>query len=566
MYPPTIADDHGSRAERTVFRKLKSETPETWVALHSVGLIRHATKPWAEIDFVVVTESGILCLEVKGGRLVHRDGDWFQNDHRLKESPFAQAGGGASALFEYLADRVPDVRRSFVGHGVIFPESRFRHQLPSVEPEMVFDDSDLARPMSAYIGRLVEYWTKAIRQKRGRPPRGLGRAVRSRIVHEIAGDFELVPSLHARLLDVDTELVRLTAQQRMIVGGLAEEPRVVVRGSAGTGKTLLARDEATRLERQGLRTLFICFGSRLAKHVRPLLEPFGVTTAHLHGLMRELIEEAELEGHLPKVEARDLFEVHYPEVALDAVGELGRFGCFDALVIDEGQDLLKPPYVLLFDALLEGELADGTWRLFHDPNQDIFHGGRSPELERLELLAARYRLTQNCRNTREIAMATTILSGVQLSETLVAEGPEVAEAWFADPRAEEKAVLEKLREWIDSGVAPGSITVLSPRKLDRSVLGRIEPSRLPRPVVDVSHSDSVGADRIQFSTVAGFKGLESDAVLLTGFEDLTTPEAMSLLYVGASRARALLGLVLDERCREAYLERAKETVGRLLDV
>ena len=37
MYPPTIADDHGSRAERTVFRKLKDETPDSWIALHSVG-------------------------------------------------------------------------------------------------------------------------------------------------------------------------------------------------------------------------------------------------------------------------------------------------------------------------------------------------------------------------------------------------------------------------------------------------------------------------------------------------------------------------------------------------
>ncbi len=64
--------------------------------------------------------------------------------------------------------------------------------------------------------------------------------------------------------------------------------------------------------------------------------------------------------------------------------------------------------------------------------------------------------------------------------------------------------------------------------------------------------------------MAGFKGLESEAVLLTGFDDLSDPATLSLLYVGASRARALLGLVLDERCREAYVERAKDVVERLV--
>jgi hypothetical protein len=566
MYPPTIADDHGSRAERTVFRKLRDETPGTWVALHSVGLVNHATKPWAEVDFVILTDAGVMCLEVKGGTIAHRDGDWYQNDNRLKQSPFAQAGGGASALYDYLADRVPEIRRSFVGHGVLFPESRFRQGLPSADPAMIFDDSDLARPISAYITRLTEYWTNSIRSKRGHVPDGLSRAARSNVVHELAPDFELVPSLRSRLLDVDEELVRLTAQQRVIVAGLVDEPRVVIRGGAGTGKTLLACDEAVRLAGQGKRTLFVCYGSRLAMHVRPLLEPAGVATAHLHGLMRDFVEEAGLRSQLPDVDARDLFDVYYPEIALDALARLGRFGSFDALVVDEAQDLLKPPFVLFLDALLEKELTGGTWRLFHDPNQDIFRGGRSDELERLEQRATCYRLTQNCRNTREIAMATSILSGVPVSETLVAEGPEVVEDWFDDLKTEEKSVVKLLRDWVDRGVAPRAITVLSPRRLDTSVLARIDTKRLPKAVVDISHADAPEDERIRFSTIAGFKGLESDAVLLTGFDDLADPEALSLLYVGASRARALLGLVLPESCREIYVERAKDLVGRLVEV
>jgi hypothetical protein len=555
MFPPAIADDHGSRAERIVFRKLKEETPDSWCALHSVGLLGHATKPWAEIDFVLVTDSCLLCLEVKGGTLAHRHGEWFQNERRLKQSPFAQAGGGASALYGYLTERVPAVRKSFVGHGVLFPESTFHEALPSSDEHLVYDDSDRAQPISEWVERLISHWRESIRLKRGREPEGLETGIRSKIVHALAPDFELVPSLRARLQEVDEELIRLTEQQTQILRGLIDEPRVLVRGGAGTGKTLLACDEAT---------LYVCYGSRLAAYVRPLLEPHGVTVTHLHGLMKEIIEEAGLKERLPAVEPRDLFDVHYPEVALDGLALLDRFGTYDALVADEAQDLLRPSSVLFLDAVLAGELPHGSWRLFHDPNQEIFQGAPA-ELDRLESLAACYRLTQNCRNTREIAMATSILSGVACSETLVAKGPEVIEHWYTDGRTEERAVLRQLREWVGGGISPESITVLTPKSFEHSLLARVESRALPRRVVDISHSDSVDPNSLRFSTIAGFKGLESDAVLLTGFDDLSDSRTLSLLYVGASRARGLLALVLPESCREVYIERARDIVGRLLE-
>jgi Nuclease-related domain/AAA domain len=565
MLPSTIADDHGSRAERTVFRKLKQETPDTWVALHSVGLINHASKPWAEVDFVVITNDGVLCLEVKGGMVVHREGDWYQNERRMKESPFAQAGGGASALYDYLSTRVEAVRHSFVGHGVLFPDATFMHDLPAVDRKMVFDDRDLPRPMAEYMDRLTRFWQLSLERRRGHRPGGLDRAARSLIVHELAPDFELVPSLRGCLHDVEEELIRLTEQQKELLDGLVETPRVLVRGGAGTGKTLIACAEAARLAESGRHTFLLCYSSRLAAHLRPLLSASGVRVVHLHGLMSELIDEAGLRARLPAVDARDLFDIHYPELAIEALEQLGRFGTVAAVVVDEAQDMLKPFHVLFLDALLAGELKGGTWRLFHDPNQDIFLGGPPAELERLEAVAACYRLTRNCRNTREVAMATSILSGVPVSETLVVDGPDVTEHWYTDTRTQQKLLLTQLRNWVEGGMTPGAITVLAPMRFDKSPLSTIDVARLPRPLVDVSHAESSDPDKIRFSTVAGFKGLESEAILLTGFNSLTEPTTLSLLYVGASRARVLLSLVLDEQCRDAYVERARDVVERLIE-
>lgn len=45
--------------------------------LHSLGLPKHQSKIYGEIDFVVVCDRGVACLEIKGGRVECRDGNGF---------------------------------------------------------------------------------------------------------------------------------------------------------------------------------------------------------------------------------------------------------------------------------------------------------------------------------------------------------------------------------------------------------------------------------------------------------------------------------------------------------
>ena len=74
--PSKFSSDN--RGERQVFAALEGLFPgKTYYALHSVGLAGHRSKRQGEADFVLVTDFGIFCLEVKSGR-VHRtpDGIW----------------------------------------------------------------------------------------------------------------------------------------------------------------------------------------------------------------------------------------------------------------------------------------------------------------------------------------------------------------------------------------------------------------------------------------------------------------------------------------------------------
>ena len=103
MVPDRPSEHCRSDAERRTFARIRDGLDGNWTCLHSLGLVSHHRKPWAEIDFVLVGPAGIICLEVKGGEISRRAGVWWQRsadgtEHPLKESPFEQVGSASSAL------------------------------------------------------------------------------------------------------------------------------------------------------------------------------------------------------------------------------------------------------------------------------------------------------------------------------------------------------------------------------------------------------------------------------------------------------------------------------------
>ena len=115
---------------------------------------------------------------------------------------------------------------------------------PPVRRRFAFDDDDLARPMQSYVDGLNDYWR---RRKDNGTGSQFGSTMRDRIVAALAPDFDLVSTMRSRIRGITHELVRLTAAQREILDGFMTEPRLVIRGGAGTGKTVLAVSEAERL-------------------------------------------------------------------------------------------------------------------------------------------------------------------------------------------------------------------------------------------------------------------------------------------------------------------------------
>jgi hypothetical protein len=568
MCPGTVSEHTESQAEVELFGVIQRELSDNWVALHSLGLAIHARKPWAEADFVLVGPTGVFVLEVKGGRIRRRDGQWIfttrhgRDSEPKSEGPFDQAGGAAAALRHYLVDRIPALRGVVVGYGVATPDMTFSVTGPDIIPDLVYDAADVGTSFEHYVTRLSEYWRRRIAELKGSQPNGLDDRMRHQVLELLRGDFDGRLSLRSRTQLVGKEIIRLTNEQFRVLDGLAENPRAIISGSAGTGKTLLAVEEALRSARRGDRVLLLCFNRALAANLRAAAAHPLVTVTSLHAYLADVVRRSGLEGEIPSVADSERLELFFPDVAFRAIVDDLVPDEFDVAIVDEAQDILLPRYLDVLDAVIVGGLSNGSWRIFYDPRQDLFQGLAPLGLKRLRTHAATYSLTVNCRNTRPIAVATGLLCGFMPIETLAIEGDAVETRWYREREDELRMLARDINRVLSAGMKPGDVMILGRRRLENSVLSR-GLAGVAYPVADFAVPRAEA--RIAYATVQSFKGLEADIVFIVDVDDLVAADAVAELYVGASRARTALFVYLAESCREDYDARAAELGLRIAE-
>lgn len=168
---------------------------------------------------------------------------------------------------------------------------------------------------------------------------------------------------------------------------------------AGSGKTLIAAEKARRLAAQRFDVLFTCFNRPLAEFLTATIGRLDrVTVSTFHRLSERLGQEAGLIGPSP---AHDqAYFDGLPDV-LDRALALLPMTRFDAIVVDEGQDLDQEWWLPLLDLLRDRER--GVVYVFGDANQDLYHAREPDELGVvMPETPSVYYLNENRRSTRAI--------------------------------------------------------------------------------------------------------------------------------------------------------------------
>jgi hypothetical protein len=585
MIPPHWHDTT-PRSEQRVFSLLQND-PQTddWVVLHSLNIKQSGTRPYGEVDFVVlIPGAGVFCLEVKGGRVACKDGAWTTTDASgatfpLKRSPFSQAQGGMHEVRRSLEERLaraPDFYKVPFGYAVIFTDVEAPPPDIGTEPWEVIDHHSLTTGLAGHLLRAAKHQRARhhLQSSPAEPQSPLLRKMRD----ALRPDFDMIVARGTVVSDSERRLLRLTEEQYQLLDLLGGNARCLFEGAAGTGKTLLALEFARRCARSGDRVLLICFnrllGDWFANEIRVTATGMDVTAGRFYKCLRAAIVASAIAGEFQAAEQQsqdsELFDTLYPlygQLALEASDNR-----FDVIVMDEAQDLVRPPVLDLLDVWLKGGLRDGRWAFFGDFHRQAIYGNGCPEDVHQLISAkcgfyARASLKQNCRNTRRIGEETALLSGFEAPPYRMGQvdGAPVDYLDYTDGESQVSA-LEKVlsRLATEPGIAPDDVVILSRHRLEQSAAGKLVDSALFR--IRSAEQSAPKDGRIptfRFATAQAFKGMESKVVVLCDVERIDGDDDHSLLYVAMSRARSLLTVLLHVRTKAAVREAFRKRMSDL---
>ncbi len=542
---PRWADD-ASPAERSLWRwavELLDDRvlvlPQVAMTVGSGGRTREA-----EADLVLVDPAhGVTVVEVKGGTLSYdaRRAAWRRREagaavirdpvqqvkrtRAIVEAALRGGGVDTSTLSLRWAVATPDCRLDAPGEPVL-AEAQLWDALAADQLEQLYRRT---------CGSLSQ----------GEQPIGDDQA--QRIADLLRGrSREGRPTL-ATAIDAHEATIRVhTESHRNVLRRFATNPHVLVRGAAGTGKTVLALEAAVQFASLGQRVLLGCWNVMLAHWLRSALraeleaigspaadevtsDPTGrVVVSHLVDLARRGTDQQPDD---------DLTTWYHETLPMQLTpGTCG--GEFDVVVLDEAQDLSE-----LWVLAVAGLVAkDGRWYAFADGQQDLFQADAAlPDFLEIE-----HELRENFRNSRSIAAFAADFGDVEL-DCVTGDGPDV------------RFVPVDSDEVVDQ-------TEVVARRLQREE--RVHDSDLA--VLWLFHNPHRGAtDRLAKAALAGervatnsasFKGMERPVVVLGLDIDPTkadrSDEVRRAIYTAATRARSMLVVVGDPADAEAIGLRA----------
>ena len=371
----------------------------------------------------------------------------------------------------------------------------------------------------------------------------------------------------------------------------AESPNVANVANVGT-----ASNGDNGITDDGSDVLFLCYNKALTIYVRELLgrrplQRGTITVLSWEELADQVLADCEIPNSPPdpatasSESMRAYYEQEMPGLLMTCATEAAlrfRLRLFDALVVDEAQDhdtrlpdTIGAPadtcgWWTLYTAMLnEGNAA--RMALFYDcPQRPPFrdHGAFDPQALAATLTQPAFvRLPAAVRYTRQIFDYLRSLQGEGTDDLIASfgsarmlpEGPPVETVHYTtDDASDAIRVLEALlKRWRDSGLCePHDVLILHVRKdLAATPLGGCT-RLLNLPLVETSaaevESQSTGNSKpaIRHTTIHKAKGLDARGVVLVGlhpFEELNTASFRHTFFMGASRAKQLLGIVIAKQ-------------------
>lgn len=549
-----------NNAERIVMNQLKKNLSNDFYLLNnrSFQMFVNGKLRDFEIDFLLLSrKTGIMTIEVKGYN--KHDNSWFKTDEsgniRFNKDPFQQAGNNCYEFAKYLSNEyfqgipLENLKLSYCW-SVIFPLDNFDgiknlHKNCLVKKDLNSNLQQtlvkLAGPTDGKNNDIEKLW-KRLSQK-----------------IECDSDYRLFVDMY------NERLVNQSEQQFKI---FKKFDRGLIRGRPGTGKTILAIQKAKQLAEKGHRVLLVCHNRALGKYLKHNLLGFNEMSANniKAEVWCDFMDETLMSMRDEVAVFSSNKDYHYyhfelPDRFIERIDDLEWRPT--AIVVDEGQNFSKKPYIAL-QKYLDGD-QNNPFLVFYDPGQDLYQGKVTERASKIfldefkenESLNESYRLSKNIVDYLEKKFPDIDI--MTFNEKLEKHLSEAREFSYENEKDQFLIVEKIIKELKEKKFGGKNIVILSYKSSTNERLYwrdfNIESMKtIYGPDENKIFSD-VKDDEILVYSIGKFIGLEADAVIMVDmptkdsvFSDPDSEEARRFI-LGATRAKLYLYCLFKESDR-----------------
>jgi Nuclease-related domain/UvrD-like helicase C-terminal domain/Uncharacterized conserved protein (DUF2075) len=552
MYPDYCVTD--SPGERKLFTFLR-ESPKTegWVVLHSLHIARHISKTKGEADFVVLVPNlGIVIIEVKSHQEIRiKQGSWyFGRDNLPHESPFKQGETAMYSIRKHLVqsnpifNRIPFLNVSWFTE-IDFPKSS-QMEYHDWQVLNIEDLDDVAGSLLNAIKKGIKHLGAklGVSNLNGTALNGTMIEAATQLLRP---DFEYAISEKIFRSERRKELLKFAEDQYIALDIALDNRAAIIKGAAGTGKSVLAVELARRFQMQNKKVALFCFNKFLSVELAGQLRDTHVLVSTIDSFALRLARESNIP--LPPNNIEALKSLNLKDLKISTEDK------FDVIIIDEAQDLLNNAFYPILDETVLDGLGNGCWYAFGDLDaQKIYDQSDSIAFVKSKIGDVPiFTLTRNCRNVIQIG---------HFAEGLLPTKPK----WNSFRRNEshpnpqlikidqDQDMTPLLDEVIDSckkmGFSYDDIVILSPLEISEPQNIFAESKFAPKFVLGARKSG-----QISFTSISKFKGLESPCIILLDLELLKSwSNKDDLLYVALTRATDRLVILANHLAHDFMIK------------
>lgn len=559
-YSKTFLTNQGELwCDHDLYMELNAHT-DYWVGLHSFLLNQQAHASRGECDFVIFHKLGIIVLEVKASEIKYENGSFWQKEKgefKERKNFFIQAEENAKRIIELLkAKGIHDV---MVISGCLFPESIIKSSHGQTRDFWSLGLKNDGLSLSEFIEGELKQNREFFSHHQGFS--NLDKARIDNLVNLLSPT--LLPQAVLQHLSLSTQQAKHRGEQNLaMLDGLHANPRILISGPAGSGKSSFGKLQLVRKAQEGKkRLLYICWNEFLATQIRLDLEALQIQADvwPLYPLWEHLATEMGLQGPKEFNWEKDA-DIRNREIKplLDALHALPE-PLYEFIVADEAQDLFNRGLMDLIPALVnkKSTLQEGEFTVLYDNSQAFGKVNLADDyqlnIEAFREASAIYQLSERFRGhagTGIFEFIRELDQGTPNFKQNFGEDVKI-EYWDTEKPTQLVQKITKLKNTYQTVVKyplDDILLLFTSKLISRNVhQPKVFDTILGDGFVPMTNQNlGENQQAIKYTTCLRCKGLEKSVIILVVEKSDNLPLIYHEIYIGATRAKSKVHVFLPE--------------------